>query len=430
MPVNLASVEPFEICSIRPPTENYSLTFRLTRNCGWNRCTFCPVYKRGALFSRRSIEEVKRDVDRAKVLDDLLTERIGPPPFSRRDIYDDVGSLVAEIRAARAAAGLAAEERRQSTAADDNEDERIKWFSSWFKEIPTLEDSLYHLAAWRAGGGSTCFLGDANSLLLSGAFFKEAVSYVRQAFPNLSRFTVYGRTRSAARKKPEELALFAEAGLSRVHFGLESGSDKVLALVRKGATARDHVEGCRRIREAGISCGVYIMPGLGGTLWSEEHAAETARVLSEAQPDYVRIRSLEIFPGSGLAEAVRKGEFEEATEEEVVREIRTIVERTTAAASIVSDSASNLLDVNGTLPQDRDRMLSLIEDYLSLSPRQKLSYSLTSRLQSFIGQYGGVTPDIMSALAPYLEEEGIDTERMSDEIMARIIKLIRGKLMP
>lgn len=57
--INLSTVEPFEICPIRPPTENDSLTFRLTRNCGWNRCLFCPVYKCGARFSRRSMEEVK-----------------------------------------------------------------------------------------------------------------------------------------------------------------------------------------------------------------------------------------------------------------------------------------------------------------------------------------------------------------------------------
>ena len=73
-PIDIADVESFEICSIRPPTENYSLTFRLTRNCGWNKCLFCPVYKYGAQFSRRGIDEVKRDVDKAKVINDLLIE--------------------------------------------------------------------------------------------------------------------------------------------------------------------------------------------------------------------------------------------------------------------------------------------------------------------------------------------------------------------
>ena len=74
MGVALASVRPYEVCSIRPPTENYSLTFRLTRNCYWNRCTFCPAYKFGARFSKRSLEEIKEDIRRAKLIDDLLLQ--------------------------------------------------------------------------------------------------------------------------------------------------------------------------------------------------------------------------------------------------------------------------------------------------------------------------------------------------------------------
>ncbi|MCF8029093.1 MAG: hypothetical protein K9K81_12070 [Desulfobacteraceae bacterium] len=73
-PDRLATIRPFEICSIRPPTENNSLTFRLTRNCYWNKCAFCPIYKTGAKFKKRSVEEVKEDVTNARILDDLLAE--------------------------------------------------------------------------------------------------------------------------------------------------------------------------------------------------------------------------------------------------------------------------------------------------------------------------------------------------------------------
>ena len=96
----------------------------------------------------------------------------------------------------------------------------------------------------------------------------------------------------------------------------------------------------------------------------------------------------------------------------------------------MSDSASNLLNVSGRLPHDRRNMLSVIDSYLSLSDREKLSFSLSSRLQSFMGQYGGVTPDILSALRPYLTDEGIATERMPEEEIGKVIRLIRSKLMP
>ena len=422
--VDLKGVEPFEICSIRPPTENYSLTFRLTRNCGWNRCLFCPVYKLGARFSRRSLEEVKKDIRRARVIYELLTDDAAERGAHGRLGYQDAAALIRKVQEVRPG------DQTEDVAGGEEEDERLRWFSSWFKDRPSLDDSINHVLTWMLGGGETCFLGDSNSLILSPDFFAGAMTEVRKAFPMLRRFTVYGRTRTAARKNPAELRAFREAGLDRVHFGLESGSDTVLQLMNKGATAAEHLEGCLRIKEAGISSCVYVMPGLGGARWSAVHAVETAAVLSRIAPDFVRLRSLGIFPKTGLAEAVERGDFVEATEEQVVQEIRILVEETEGPCEIVSDSASNLLNVSGRLPGDRDRMLSVIDGYLDLSPRGKLAFSLESRLRSFYGQYGGLTDDIMKASAPYIATGGIDISRGSDEEVMETIRLIRSKLMP
>jgi hypothetical protein len=440
--MDLSKIEPFEVCSIRPPTENYSLTFRLTRNCGWNKCLFCPVYKQKAAFSRRSIEEIKKDVDRAKALDDLMKERGIGGTIPAKQRVERAQALITEIDSARGpgktsprpespnAVTTSAGWEEPCASAASEEDERSSWFSSWFKQMPTIEDSVYHLLGWRLHGQNSCFLGDANSLLLKAGFFAEAVGYVRKAFPDLSRFTIYGRTRSAAKKSPLELKEFREAGLDRIHFGLESGNDTVLTLMRKGVTAAEHIEGCAKTRDAGISCSVYVMPGLGGAALSEEHARETARVLTACKPDFIRIRSLEIFPGTGLDALLKKGEFAEASEEQMVREIRVLVEGVRTETTMVSDSASNLLDVSGRLPGDRPRMLAVIDRYLSLDPREKLVFSLSSRLQSFMGQYGAVTQDIMAALAPYLDEDGIGADRMTDKELTKTIRLIRAKLMP
>ncbi len=312
----------------------------------------------------------------------------------------------------------------------DYEDPRIQWFSRWFKDRPTIEDSLEHVYTWRMGGGETCFLGDANTLLVDPGFFAEVAGYIRACFPTINRLTIYGRTKSASNMSLDDLRAFKEAGLNRIHFGIESGSDKVLTFMKKGVTAEEHIEGCLKTREAGISPSVYIMPGLGGVMWSEEHAYETARVLTKARPDYIRIRTLEIFPQTGLMKAVEAGAFSEAQEEEVVKEIRIIIENTDTSTTIVSDSASNLLDVNGRLPEDRKKMLSVIDAYLYLKPRERLEFSLSSRLQSFIGQYGGITHDIYNALAPYLKGGEIDFSAIPDEKINGIIRLIRSRLMP
>jgi hypothetical protein len=107
-----------------------------------------------------------------------------------------------------------------------------------------------------------------------------------------------------------------------------------------------------------------------------------------------------------------------------------LIENTYADTTIVSDSASNLLDVNGRLPEDRARMLADIDGYLGLSARDKLVFSLHARLQSFAGQYGGVTADILESLGPHLHGGRLDSSSMAEEEMKNAIRLIRSKLMP
>lgn len=379
------------------------------------------------------MDEIKRDVDNAQRIDEMLlgSGLLGNSSPSSR--YTDINDLFLAIREAnpgRGAEQIPSDGGQNDLGTVQYEDEKLAWFSSWFKDGPNIEDSVYHVLAWRKYGGRSCFLGDANSLILSADFFTEVVNYIRSKFPILSRFTVYGRTKSAARKGLDDLKAFHDAGLNRIHFGIESGSNRVLSFMMKGETAQDHIDGCRKTSEAGISPSVYIMPGLGGARWTYEHAIETARVLTEAQPDYVRLRTLEIFPGTGLASAMKKGEFMEATEEQVVWEIRTIIEHTDIHAEIVSDSASNLLDVSGRLPDNRSGMLKVIDDYLELPEREKIIFSLSSRLQSFVSQYGHVSGDILDAIKPYVRNGAFDPSRAPNEELQRITRLIRSKLMP
>jgi radical SAM superfamily enzyme YgiQ (UPF0313 family) len=429
MGIDLSTVKPFEMCSIRPPTENYSLTFRLTRNCYWNRCGFCPAYKFGSRFSKRGIEEVKEDIRRAKLIDDLLLEQgISDGPYSYAG-YSRVTELAHRIEGAQEEAGHVVEENRQEVP--DDLDPRLVWFLSWFKDKPDLEDSLSHVLTWRMAGGKTCFMGDADSLILKPEFMTEILDEIKENFPSIHRFTVYGRTRTAARvRKLEELKAYREAGLDRVHFGLESGSNTVLKFMNKGVTKEEQIEAGLKTREAGLSCSVYVMPGLGGVRWSEEHAYDTAEVLTNISPDYVRLRTLQVFPQTPLDEARLNGEFIEADEEQVVREIRIMVEEIETETEILSDSASNLLSVNGRLPDDRAVMLGEIDQYLALSKRDKLLFSFESRLRSFMGQYGGPSEDISQALGPYQKRGRIDVSSASDKEIEDIIKLIRSKLMP
>lgn len=430
---NYSEFEPFEICSIRPPTENGSISFRLTRNCYWNKCAFCPVYKTGSRFSKRTIDDVEKDILRAKKIDSLLADNgiTGLPgsSYSQSSLY----SLIADVKRARYKAGLIPSLEEKSNDLEDSPDldERMRWFLTWFKDKPTTEDSFTHIYSWRMAGGRTCFFGDADSLVLKPEFIARACSLVKESFPSINRITVYGRTKSAAKVRTlDDLKIYAASGINRVHFGLESGSDRVLELVNKGETSDDHIGGALKVKEAGISCSVYVMPGLGGRDLSEDNAVETVKVLSRIAPDFVRLRTLEIFPGTGLDVMKRTGSFVEASEEDVVKEIRTIISETSCETEIVSDSATNLLEINGRLPYDRDRMLRVIDSYLALSPREKIEYSVKSRIDSFMGQYGGLTDDIYAMLLPYISGGRLNTDNAGDETLLGITSCIRGKLMP
>lgn len=429
---NLHSIDPYEICSIRPPTENSSITFRLARNCYWNRCAFCPVYKTGARFSRRNIEEVLNDIADAKRIVDLLNEHIfHSNPFGRDD--EALYSLITAIKKEQLKSGKIESLHEKSNELEDDPslDERMKWFLTWFKDKPTIEDSLTHIYSWMISGGRTCFLGDADGLIFKPEFISRVTSAIRAAFPSINRITIYGRTKTAAKlRTADELFQYAAAGINRIHFGMESGSDAVLSLVNKGVTAAEHIEAALKVRAAGISCSVYVMPGLGGAGLSARHGDETARTLSAMNPDFVRLRTLEIFPGTGLHKLAASGGFSEASEEQVVREIRTIILETSCDTEIVSDSATNLLEVNGRLPRDRKFMLEQIDSYLSLDSRKKLEFSLNSRIQSFMGQYGGLTPEIYGFIQKGVAGGTLDPSAFSDDELVSITRMVRGRLMP
>lgn len=426
----LLSVRQFEICSIRPPTENNSLTFRLTRNCYWNKCAFCPIYKTGARFEIRTLDEIKADITHARVLNELLTEEGFDELIYYRDVRNNtIAALAHRIEEMKQRAGIPI--RGRSAPLATSPDPRMRWFSSWFIDYPSTLDCLNHIAAWRLSGGKTCFLGDADSLILKPDFVSEVLSNIRQNFPTITRFTIYGRTRTAARVRSiEDLKAFKNAGIDRVHFGIESGSATVLKLMNKGETPEDHVKGAQKAAEAGLSCSFYVMPGLGGRDLSEEHAVESARVINEAKPDYVRLRTLEVFEGTPLYEMRRKGNFFEADDDVIAIEIKRMIEAIRVPVKILSDSATNLLPVFGRLPEERDTMLAVINDYLSKDQRSRLEYSLQSRIQSFLGQYGGLSREVMDVIRPVIWGNQLYCGGVSDEQLKEMTAFVKSRLMP
>jgi hypothetical protein len=175
--------------------------------------------------------------------------------------------------------------------------------------------------------------------------------------------------------------MLRDAGLTRIHIGLESGCDPVLKFIKKGATAADHIEGGQKVVESGISLSEYIIPGLGGDRWSHENALETARVINEINPDYVRMRSLQVRRDTDLYKMMKNGEFKPLGDEDVVREIRLFIENLDGIKSrIVSDHILNLLEeLEGKLPGDKERLLGIIDRFFAMHEDDRLIYRLGRR---------------------------------------------------
>ncbi|MBP8980786.1 MAG: radical SAM protein, partial [Syntrophobacterales bacterium] len=258
-----------------------------------------------------------------------------------------------------------------------------------------------------------------NSLILKTEELEEILTFLREQFPGVTRITSYCRSQTARRKTVEELQRLRQAGLSRIHVGMESGYDPLLEFIRKGATAADHIEGGKRIVESGISLCEYIIPGLGGDRWSEENALATATVINAINPDYVRLRSLQVVKGTGLYELMQKGEFTPLGDDETVKEIRMFIANLEGIqTTIVSDHILNLLEeVEGKLPEDKDKLLAVIDSYLSLPIQDRMIFRL-GRRQGIYRRLDDLRDPVMYGRLKTITDEYLpdDTERFETDL--------------
>jgi radical SAM superfamily enzyme YgiQ (UPF0313 family) len=339
----------YEIGPIRPPNEAYSLLVRFTRNCSWGKCAFCRSYKQKR-FEKRSVAEIKEDIDIIRKIRDDIVALSWEKGFGGT-MNDSLVDLIFSVPA----------------------------YNEYFKSV----------AIWLYFGGKNVFIQDANSLVMKPDDFIEALTYMKDQFPSIDRVTSYARSRTIAKRLTvDDLARMREAGLTRLHIGLETGSDFLLKYMSKGVTREEHIEGGRKVKESGIELSEYVVLGLGGKKWWKEHAAETAEVLNRINPDFIRFRTLKVLKDMPLYQKLESGDFTILHEEEILVEEKYLIERLEGITSAIkSDHILNLLEeVDGKLPDDKEGILSVIDDYFSLNDEQRLIYRFGRRA----GMYRGI----------------------------------------
>lgn len=207
------------------------------------------------------------------------------------------------------------------------------------------------------------FLCDGDALCLANHKLITILDYIKEHFPECERVTTYGRATAAIAKTEEELRELKEHGLSMVYIGAESGSQKVLDMVKKGETREELIEGTKKLEAAGISTSVTFISGLAGTELWEEHAIETGKMITEMNASYVSLLTLMLQSPAPMLDDWAAGRFQKLTAEEVLAETCLMLQHANPTKSCVfrSNHASNYVSLRGNLPEDKEQMIASLK---------------------------------------------------------------------
>lgn len=367
----------FEQGPIRPPSEADSLLIRVNRNCPWNRCTFCSLYKKEK-FSIRPVQEVIRDIDTVHHLIKKLAQ--GVPP---------------------------------QTLPGDHKGVLAAW--SWYRS-----------------GMQSVFLQDADCFTYRPENLVRILHHLQERFPGVKRITCYARSESLARTPDAALRELAAAGLNRIHVGMETGSETLLKLVRKGVGKEEQVAAGLKVKGAGIELSEYFLAGLGGTELSLEHAEESAEVLCRINPDFIRFRTLHIREGLDLFPGSRDKSFRFASDPVLAREIGAFLERLDGITSAVrSDHGFNLFqELNGAFPAGKERLVAVPGRFLELEPEQRMLFQVGKRTGHLLRLDDLKRPERVEPVREICRRSGITVanvdERMHEMMQDRMRRGIYG----
>ena len=208
---------------------------------------------------------------------------------------------------------------------------------------------------------STLFFPAGNTIAMPTEALEEICRYARHLFPALKRITVYGSSPYIHRKGPQALKRLADAGLNRIHVGLESGDDAILKHIRKGTDRRQQIEAGQWVKAAGIELSLYVIMGIGGQERTHQHAVQTASALNAIDPHFIRLRTFLPKVNTPLLEEIRRGGFRVAGPHAILRETAELIGGLEVTSRLASDHYTNYINLEGRLPDVKTDLLDRIQ---------------------------------------------------------------------
>lgn len=201
------------------------------------------------------------------------------------------------------------------------------------------------------------FLTGANPFALSFDRLKELAMTVHDYLPRCQIGT-FSRISDIKNKTVEQLKELRSYGFNGLSIGTETGDDMTLAKMNKGNTAQDTFEQCRKLEEAGIEYYIVYLTGLAGKGNGRRNALASAKLFSRLKPYIISVVSLTLFPGSELYGDVANGNYTVSPEHERLEELMTFIGNLENRTTLLADTVSNPVPINGFLPEDKNRILA------------------------------------------------------------------------
>jgi radical SAM superfamily enzyme YgiQ (UPF0313 family) len=241
-------------------------------------------------------------------------------------------------------------------------------------QVRSIDDIKQDLQdARHMGRVDKVFLADGDALAVPQKRLVQIMEMVNEFIPSVKRIGIYANARNILNKSSDDLRELQALKLGIIYLGVETGDAVLLEKICKGATYDELVAAARRVKEVGIALSVTVLLGIGGIEGSERHARETARILTDMDPDYVGALSVILVPGTPLHEDHVKGQFELPDPFGLIRELRTMIAESNFSHCVFrSNHASNYLPVKATLPEQKEQIVQAIDSVLSSRDRQRL----------------------------------------------------------